>query len=61
MLCRCQVITGGMGGIIDINIPAVIGVMNVCGIENQEKCLKKVIKLFRLSQQNVKDKENESC
>jgi len=46
LLCRNQVIVAPMGGIIDINILAVIGVMNIKRIENQDDCLIKVLKMF---------------
>jgi len=58
MICRRQVITAGMGDVIDINILAVIEAMGVCKIRNQEECLRKVQKLFNICQQIQKDKES---
>ena len=46
MICRNQVIVAPMGGIVDINILAVIGVMNIKHIKNQDDCLIKVLKMF---------------
>ncbi len=57
MMCRGQVITAGMGDVIDINIGTVIAAMNVCRIKNQERCLEKVIKLFRECQKNRKSED----
>lgn len=46
MICRNQIIVAPMGGIVDINILAVIGVMDIKGIKNQDVCLVKVLKMF---------------
>jgi len=46
MLTRGQMIVAGMGGVIDISIPAVKIVMDLLGVEDQKDCLYKVIHLF---------------
>ena len=49
LICRNQALTAGMGGtVIDLNYPAVFGVMDRWpgGIANQWDCFMKVRKLF---------------
>jgi len=46
MLSRQQVITTGMGQVVDISIPAVKIVMDLCGVKDQAACLNRVRKLF---------------
>jgi len=46
MLTRRQVITDGMGQIIDISIPAVKIAMELYGVRDQMACLNRVRKLF---------------
>ena len=58
MICQRQVIVAGMGDVIDINILAVKAVMDICNIHDQETCLNKVIKLFRISQESQKAKKD---
>jgi hypothetical protein len=58
MICQRQVITAGMGDVIDINILAVKAVMDICNIQDQEVCLNKVLELFRLTQANQKAKKD---
>ena len=43
---RGQVITAGMGEIIDINILAVTKLMDLYGIKNQIECLKRIRSTF---------------
>lgn len=43
---RNQVITAGMGEVIDISIPAVKIVMDLYGVEDQKSCFQKVLHLF---------------
>jgi hypothetical protein len=43
---RNQLITAGMGTVIDISIPAVKIVMDLYGVEDQLDCLQKVVHLF---------------
>jgi hypothetical protein len=47
MMTRRQVVTTGTGGqIVDISIPAVKIVMDLCGVKDQMACLTRVRKLF---------------
>lgn len=46
MVVRGQVIVGGMGGIVDLSIPAVKIVMDLFGVEQQRDCLMKIMRLF---------------
>ena len=46
MLSRRQVVTVGQGHIIDISIPAVKIIMDLCGVKDQAKCLNQVLKVF---------------
>jgi len=43
MIARNQLITVGMGQVIDISIPAVKIVMDLWHIHDQKKCLSKVL------------------
>jgi hypothetical protein len=45
-MTRGQVITAGMGQIIDISLPAVKIAMDMCGVIDQKRCLKKVTRTF---------------
>lgn len=45
-LTRNQIITAGMGQVIDISIPAVKVVMDLLGVRDQKTCLLKVRKAF---------------
>lgn len=56
MLCRGQVIMTGMGDVIDISILAIKAAMDIYSIQDQKNCLEKVVRLFRLNQQNRKSK-----
>ena len=58
MMTRNQLITAGMGQIIDISIPAICDVMDRYpgGIKDQWKCLMKVRSAFH----SFKEKNNES-
>jgi len=47
IMCRNQVITAGMGEIIDINIQTVKTVMDLYTVKNQRECMEKVTKTFR--------------
>ena len=46
-MCRNQVITAGMGEIIDINLQTVKTVMDLYSVKNQRECVEKVTKTFR--------------
>ena len=46
MMARTQIITAGMGQVIDISIPAVKIVMDLFGVRNQKRCLSKVRAAF---------------
>ena len=43
MIARNQLITAGMGQVIDISIPAVKIVMDLWNVHDQKKCLSKVL------------------
>ncbi len=43
---RGQVITAGMGEIVDINILAVMKLMDLYGVKNQLDCLRRIRKTF---------------
>ena len=45
-MTRGQIITAGMGTVVDINIPAVKIVMDLLGVEDQKECLTEVRRLF---------------
>jgi hypothetical protein len=47
IICRNQVITAGMGEIVDINLQTVKTVMDLYGVKNQRECMEKVTKTFR--------------
>ena len=47
IMCRNQVITAGMGEVIDINVQTVKTVMDLYGVKNQRECVEKVTKTFR--------------
>jgi hypothetical protein len=47
IMCRNQVITAGMGEIVDINLQTVKTVMDLYGVKNQRECMEKVSKTFR--------------
>ena len=46
MMARRQVVTAGMGQIVDISIPAVKIAMDLHGVKDQIACLNRVRKLF---------------
>lgn len=46
MLTRRQVVTAGMGQVMDISIPAVKIAMDLYGVKDQAACLNRVRKLF---------------
>jgi len=46
MLTRNQVITAGMGQVVDISIPAIKIAMDLHGVADQKACLAKVIRVF---------------
>ena len=46
MLCRNQVITAGMGEVIDLNYQTVKTIMDLYGVKDQKDCLMKVINTF---------------
>lgn len=52
MLTRSQVITAGMGQVIDISIPAVKIAMDLFHVKDQLTCLNKVRALFYRMQEN---------
>ncbi len=60
MMCRGQIITAGMGEVIDISIPAVRDAMDICEIKNRKDCLEKTLNLFRTCQKNRKLKDENS-
>lgn len=60
MMCRGQLITAGMGDIIDINLLAIKTAMDIEGIQNQKNCLRKVQKLFQISQKLRKANKDEN-
>ncbi|HOO50360.1 MAG TPA: hypothetical protein PLK94_03620 [Alphaproteobacteria bacterium] len=45
-MTRNQIITAGMGQVVDISIPAVKIVMDLLGVRDQKSCLLKVHKAF---------------
>jgi len=45
-MTRNQIITAGMGQVVDISIPAVKIVMDLLGVRDQKSCLLKVLKAF---------------
>ena len=47
IMCRNQVVTAGMGEVIDINLQTVKTVMDLYGVKNQRECVEKVTKTFR--------------
>lgn len=47
-ISRNQLIVGGMGGVIDINIMAVKTVMDLYEIENQCECMEKVLQMAHI-------------
>lgn len=57
IMCRNQVITAGMGEIIDINLQTVKTVMDLYGVKDQRECMEKVSKTFRhfLSQRKANE------
>lgn len=57
MITQNQFITAGMGQVVDISIPAVKIVMDLCGVQDRKKCLSKVRAVFRhfLKEQSRKD------
>ena len=57
MICQNQLITTGMGQIVDISIPAVKIVMDIWQVSNQKKCLLKILDAFRFFR--LKDKESQ--
>ena len=46
MISKNQIITAGMGQVIDISIPAVKIVMDLWQVKDQKKCLSKVLSTF---------------
>lgn len=58
MITRNQVLTAGMGDIIDINILAVKAVMDIENVQDQKNCLKKVLSMFHTWQKNRKKNES---
>ena len=46
MITRGQLITAGMGQIIDISIPAIKIVMDLYNVKDQKECLSKVRAAF---------------
>lgn len=59
-ICSGQVITAPMGGVIDINNLAIESAMRIYGVKDQKTCLKKVRRLFFISQRNLKAKKEEN-
>lgn len=53
-MTRNQIITEGMGQVIDINILAVMGVMDLFKVRDQKTCLLKVHKAFHHFKPEVK-------
>lgn len=59
-ICRNQLITAGMSGVpIDINIPAIMAVMDVYQVKNKKACFEKVLKMARLDIQEINIKQKE--
>ena len=58
IMCRNQVITAGMGEIIDINLQTVKAVMDLYGVKNQRECMEKVTKTFRHFLSQRRDEQN---
>ena len=48
-----QVIVGGMGDIIDINLDAVISIMAVHGIRDKKDCLDKIRDMFAMYKERL--------
>ena len=46
MLTRRQIVTVGMGQVVDISLPAVKIAMDLYGVKDQPACLNRVRKLF---------------
>lgn len=46
MMARGQVVTAGMGKVVDLNIPAVKIIMDLYGVSNQRDCLGRVLRAF---------------
>jgi|WetSurMetagenome_2_1015567.scaffolds.fasta_scaffold106009_2 hypothetical protein len=46
MMVRNQVVTAGMGRVVDLNIPAVKYVMELYGVKDQKDCLSRIMKIF---------------
>jgi len=57
-LVENQVIVGGMGTIIDINIPAIIDVMKIIDVEDEKQCLMNIVNAFRIL--NAEEQEDDS-
>ena len=66
MLCCNQVIVSGMGDLIDLDYKAVIGVMEMEGIEDkklQSRYMKQIKRIFQIAKEKFeerKEKENNS-
>lgn len=58
IMCRNQVITAGMGEIIDINLQTVKTVMDLYNIKDQRECMEKVTKTFRHYLSKRRDEQN---
>jgi hypothetical protein len=58
IMCRNQVITAGMGEIVDINLQTVKTVMDLYGVKNQRECMEKVSKTFRHFLNKRRDEQN---
>ena len=58
IMCRNQVITAGMGEIIDINLQTVKTVMDLYGVKDQRECMEKVTKTFRHYLSKRRDEQN---
>lgn len=46
MACRGQIITAGMGKVVDISLPAVCLAMDLYGVRDRARCWDSVRKLF---------------
>ena len=60
MLCRGQVILGGMSGVVvDLNFPAVFETMRIFGVKDIQKCFNKVKRVFDYIQQKEFEEREE--
>ena len=58
IMCRNQVITAGMGEVVDLNLQTVKTVMDLYNIKDQRECMEKVTKTFRHYLSKRRDEQN---